>query len=104
MSPKKTILRAVRGASERDPGAPHVRPPTIPGYGTRPHRYQAAVNELLQARLLEGHKDADGHLTIALNEARRREVERLLRPLWARPVAWALLALLVAVGAGLAAA
>lgn len=41
-------------------------------------------------------------MTIALNEHRRRDVERMLRPLWARPPVWAALALLIAVGAGLA--
>lgn len=103
MSPKKAILRALQGASERHQGELHLRPPQIPGYAERPERYQEAVNELLQARLVEGRKDADGHLTIALNEHRRGEVERLLKPLWARPAAWAALALLVAVGAGLVA-
>lgn len=104
MSPKKTILRELQGAYERRSDSPHVRPPAIPGYADRPERYQEAVNELLQARLVEGRKDADGHLTIALNEARRTEVERMLRPLWARPTIWAVFALLLAVGAGLVAA
>jgi hypothetical protein len=101
MSPKKAILKALHGASEQHRDGPHVRPPQIPGYTERPERYQEAVNELLRERLVEGRKDADGHLTIALNQHRRREVERMLKPVWARPAAWAALGLLVAVGAGL---
>jgi hypothetical protein len=97
MSPKRAILTALKGASER-----HVRPPSIPGYAERPDRYQQAVNELLQARLVEGRKDAEGHLTIALNEHRRQDVERLLRPIWAKPVIWAVAVALLALGAGLA--
>jgi hypothetical protein len=97
MSPKKAILRTLSG------GGRQVRPPTIPGYTEHPERYQAAVNELLQARLVEGRKDADGHMTLALNEHRRQDVERMLRPLWARPAVWAVLATLLAAGAGVVA-
>ena len=102
MSPKKTILTALRGASDEQRGGTYIRPPSIPGYTERPDRYQQAVNELLQARLVEGRKDSEGHLTIALNDHRRQDVERMLRPLWAKPTVWALVVALVALGAGLA--
>jgi hypothetical protein len=102
MSPKKTILRELQGAAGTRSDTAYVRPPAIPGYAERPERYQEAVNALLQARLVEGRKDAAGHLTIALNQARRSDVERMLRPLWARPAIWAVFALL-AVGVGLVA-
>lgn len=95
------ILEALRGASERETSKPHIRPPEIPGYAERPERYQEAVNELLRERLVEGRKDDDGRMAIALNEHRRRDVERMLRPIWARPVVWAAAVLLAAVGAGL---
>jgi len=95
MSPKKAILSALEGASE-------LPPSSLPGYAERPERYKEAINELLRDRLLEGRKDADGRMTIALNEHRRREVERMLRPLWARPAVWAAIALLLALGVGLA--
>jgi hypothetical protein len=94
MSPKKTILKALKAA-------PELRPPTIPGYVEQPARYQEAVNALLRDRLVEGRKDAEGHMTIALNEHRRGDVERLLRPLWARPALWAALGALVVAGAAL---
>ena len=102
MSPKKAILRALKGAHDVHRGEAHVRPPSIPGYSERPDRYQEAVNELLRARLVEGRKDAEGHLTIALNEHRRREVDRMLKPLWAKPAVWAVVVVLLALGAGLA--
>lgn len=101
MSPKKAILEALRGASEGATSKPHIRPPQIPGYAERPERYQEAVNELLRERLVEGRKDDDGRMAITLNEHRRRDVERMLRPIWARPEVWAAAVLLTAVGAGL---
>ena len=103
MSPKKAILTALKGASDVRQTGSHVRPPTIPGYRERPEQYQQAVNELLQARLVEGRKDAEGRLTIALNEHRRHEVERMLRPLWTKPAVWALVVALLVLGVGLAA-
>jgi hypothetical protein len=96
MSPKKAILRALAGA-------PDLHPSSLPGYREEPERYQEAVNELLRDRLVEGRKDPEGRMTIALNQHRRRDVERMLRPIWARPAVWAALAILLAVGAGLVA-
>jgi hypothetical protein len=40
-------------------------------------------------------------MTIAINEHRRREVEKEIKPVWARPAVWAVivvLVMLVAVG------
>jgi hypothetical protein len=89
MSPKKRILSELRSTLDRSPDAPHVRPPSLPGYAEQPERYQSAVNELLRQRLVEGRKDAAGHMTIALNVHRRGDVERLLRPVWTHPAVWA---------------
>jgi hypothetical protein len=100
MSPRKTILREL-SRSAAGAGA-FTRPASIRGFADHPDRYQKAVNELLQARLVEGRKDDDGHMTIAINEARRGEVERELRPIWARPALWAVVILITALGAGLA--
>jgi hypothetical protein len=100
MAPRKTILRALAGAESG--AASFTRPSSIPGFSEAPEKYQKAVNELLSARLLEGRKDADGNMTIALNEHRRADVRRELRPLWARPALWAVVAAVVAVSAGLA--
>jgi hypothetical protein len=103
MSPRKTILRELDRARREQPSSPALRPSTLPGYADRPDRFQSAVNELLQARLLEGRKDNEGRMTIALNEHRLADVKKELRPLWAHPAVWALLALaIVAVGARLA--
>jgi hypothetical protein len=103
MSPRKTILRELsRAHKQAAEGDAHRRPAAITGYGANPERFQKAVNDLLQARLLEGRKDADGHMTIALNAHRMREVERELRPIWARPAVWLAVALVLAIGAGLA--
>jgi hypothetical protein len=100
MSPRKTILREL-SRSAAGAGS-FTRPASIRGFSEQPDRYQKAVNELLQARLVEGRKDDEGHMTIAINEARRGEVQRELRPFWARPAVWAVLVLVAAVGAGLA--
>jgi len=100
MSPKKAILQALKGAESAQPQS-SVRPPTIPGYSDQPERFQRAVNELLQARLVEGRRDADGHMTLALNHHRRADVDRILRPVWTRPGLWAGLALVAALSAWL---
>ena len=95
MAPRKTILRELSKAGAGS-GAVYARPSTIPGFSDAPDKYQKAVNELLQARLLEGRKDDQGHMTIAINEARRREVEKEIKPVWARPSVWAAIVLIVA--------
>jgi hypothetical protein len=101
MTPKKTILRALSRSYDPSGGASHVRPATIAGFAAEPERYQRAVNELLRARLIEGRKDDEGHMAIALNAQRMDDVRRQLRPAWAHPAIWAAALLLGAVGAGL---
>ncbi|MDA0329480.1 MAG: hypothetical protein O2958_10790 [Gemmatimonadetes bacterium] len=101
MSPRKTILRELSQPRTTN-GPAYTRPSTIKGFSAAPEKYQKAVNELLQARLVEGRKDDEGHMTIAINEHRLQEVRRELRPVWARPAVWAAIAVLVALGAGLA--
>ena len=103
MSPRKTILRELSQAREQ--GAERTafsRPSTISGFVDEPDKYHKAVNELLQSRLVEGRKDEEGHMTIALNSRRLQDVRRELRPIWARPTVWTVIAILLAVGAGLA--
>ena len=88
MTPRKTILREVaRAASGSAPS--YIRPAAIPGFEHEPEKYQKAVNQLLRDRLLEGGQDEDGRMAIALNEHRRHDVEKELRPVWARPTVWA---------------
>ena len=102
MSPKKRILREL--ALVHEPGTPYsfVRPADIPGYGDAPERYQGAVNDLLKERLIEGRTDGEGRMSIGLNEHRMKDVRRALRPIWARPEVWAAVAIVIALGAGLA--
>ncbi len=103
MSPRKTILRELARQHEAT-GGQYTRPGTIPGFSRQPEKYQKAVNELLSARLVSGHKDEEGHMAIALNERRLKEVKRELRPIWAHPAVWVVLVValvLTAVGTGL---
>jgi hypothetical protein len=102
MSPRKTILRELsREQSNND--SRYQRPSTLAGFSSAPEKYQKAVNELLSSRLVDGHKDAEGHMAIAINEHRLSDVQRELRPVWARPAVWAMVAaLVIAMGAGLA--
>lgn len=98
MSPKKTILRELSRSGENQ----YTRPSTLPGYNQAPDKYQKAVNELLSERLLEGRKDDEGHMAIAINQHRRKDVDRQIRPVWAHPAVWAAVLVIVAIGAGLA--
>jgi hypothetical protein len=103
MSPRKTILRELSRKYEQNSGQALTRPADIGGFGTDPEKFQKAVNKLLQDRLIEGRKDQEGHMALALNGHRLGEVRRELRPLWARPSVWAVVVLVaVAVGAGFA--
>lgn len=99
MSPKKTILRALTSTHEQSGGAAFTRPSTIDGFSREPERFQKAVNELLQARLIEGRRDSEGHMAIALNSHRMGDVHKLLRPGWTHPAVWSGVALMVAVAA-----
>ncbi len=102
MSPRKTILREL-SRGEAAAGSTYTRPSSIDGFSEAPEKYQKAVNELLQSRMVEGRKDDEGNMTIALNEHRMPDVKRELRPIWARPAIWvAVILIVVAVGAGLA--
>ena len=97
MSPKRSILRELGSAH-----AP-IHPSQVPGFTAQPDKYQQAVNELLRDRLIEGHRDDGGRMAIRINEARRHDVERQLRPAWTKVAIWvALLGAIVAAGAGLA--
>ena len=87
MSPKKAILRELSRQYEANDGQ-YTRPGSIPGFSQQPEKYQKAVNELLSARLVSGHKDEEGHMAIALNNNRLKEVKRELRPVWAHPAVW----------------
>ena len=98
MSPKKTILRELARTGEDQ----YTRPSSIRGFNEAPEKYQKAVNELLRERLLEGRKDEEGHMAIAINAHRRKDVDRHLRPVWAHPALWAAVLVIAAIGAGLA--
>jgi len=94
MSPKKAILRELSRKHEAERGA-FTRPATLQGFSDYPEKYQKAVNELLAARLVDGHKDGDGHMAIAINAHRVKDVQREIRPVWAHPAVWVVLALVV---------
>jgi len=96
MSPRRTILRELK-LHRGNGGDGYIRPAAIRGFDADPSRYQSAVNDLLREQLINGRKDEDGRLAIALNERRLPEVRRELRPLWARPGVWLAL---IAVSAG----
>lgn len=98
MSTRRTILRELSRNGHNGNG--FTRPGSLSGFASKPERYQAAVNQLLQERLINGTKDEDGRLAIAINEHRLDDVRREIRPLWTRPVAW--LGVLVVIAAAAA--
>jgi hypothetical protein len=84
MTTRRTILRELSRRHQQEAGA-YTRPGTIAGYDQQPTRFQNAVNALLQERLINGTKDGDGRLAIALNVQRIDDVNRELRPWFTRP-------------------
>lgn len=101
MSPKQRILHELALVHEPGTTYSYVRPADIPGYAEAPERYQGAVNHLLKERLIEGRTDGEGRMSIGLSEHRMKDVQKALRPIWARPEVWAAVAIVLALGAGL---
>jgi hypothetical protein len=99
MSPKKTILKTLSETYRSQGPERLVRPNTIPGFDQSPEKYQQTINALLSTRLIEGMKDSEGRMAIALNGQRIVDVEKELRPLWAHPGLLAVLAALALVAA-----
>jgi hypothetical protein len=100
MSPKKRILKTLADHHRTNGNDSLVRPATIPGFNQAPEKYQKTINALLRERMIEGMKDAEGHMAIALNTHKEKDVRRMLRPVWAHPAILVLLALFaVATGA-----
>ena len=95
MTPRKTILQELDRV-HRDGGVA-TRPSAIQGFSGNASKYQAAVNDLLKAQLINGMKDGEGHLAISLNPHRAGEVKKELRPFLARPGVWLGLTLVGAV-------
>ena len=100
MSPRKTILRELDQLHSDEGSGHYARPSAMPGFGKQPSRYQEAVNGLLNERLIDGKKDEEGRMAIALNPHRLATVQKELRPWFARPTIWlGVFALGVLVGA-----
>lgn len=96
MSARRTILRELRARHERG-DAGYLRPAAINGFNDQPSRYQEAVNQLLQERLINGTKDDEGRLAIGLNTHRIAEVRKELRPVYARASVWVACIVVIAV-------
>ena len=100
MSPRKTILRELDQLHSDETGGRYARPSTMPGFGEQPSKFQEAVNGLLKERLIEGKKDDEGRMAIALNPHRLATIRKELRPWFARPIIWlGVFALGAAIGA-----
>lgn len=89
MPPRKTILRELSRSFDPQAERAFTRPTEISGFAQEPEKYQKAVNELLSARLIEGKKDGEGRMAIALNSHKMAEVRKELRPVWSNPILWA---------------
>jgi len=100
MSPRRTILRELSRQNGEATANGYTRPANIAGFAEKPARFQAAVNELLQERLINGTKDEEGRLAIAINAQRLKDVRRELRAWWQRPATW--IVAVLALGIGLA--
>ena len=88
MSPRKTILRELDQLHDGEGAGRYTRPSAMPGYGGNAAKYQEAVNGLLKDRLIDGKKDEEGRMAVALNPHRIAEVRKELRPWFTRPMTW----------------
>ena len=99
MSPHKTILKKLDQIHDGEGAGRYTRPNTLPGFSGKAAKYQEAVNGLLKDRLIDGKKDEEGHMAIAINPHRITDVRRELRPWFARPATWFAVVAMVALGA-----
>ncbi len=88
MSPRGTILRELNQLHSGQGHGRYARPSEMRGFGEHPSKYQRAVNGLLEERLIDGKKDEEGRLVIALNLHRLATAQREIRPWFARPAIW----------------
>ena len=88
MSPRKTILQELNERHSDEGNRRYTRPSAMRGFGRDPSKYQRAVNGLLEERLIDGKKDDEGRVVIALNPGRLATVKKELRPWFARPMIW----------------
>ncbi|MGD2121025.1 MAG: hypothetical protein PVJ76_04740 [Gemmatimonadota bacterium] len=86
MSPKKTILKTLSELRIEEGASSSIHPSVIPGFQAHPGKYQEEINSLLKDRFIEGTRDSEGKMAISLNPHRARDVQRILRPIWAHPV------------------
>jgi hypothetical protein len=70
VSPRKTILRELNQLHSDEGNRRYARPSAIPGFGEQPSRFREAVNGLLNERLIDGMKDEEGRMAIALDPHR----------------------------------
>ena len=96
MSVRRAILRDLNGRHQAGE-AGYIRPVNITGFSAQPSQYQTAINSLLQDRLINGTKDGDGHMAVALNTHRLADIRKELRAWYVRPAAWLVAAVVVAV-------
>jgi hypothetical protein len=95
MSARKRILRELDRLYGGDGSGRYARPSAIAGFTAHEAKYRAAVNQLLQDRMIDGMRGPDGHIVIALNSHRLSDVRKELRPWWASPLFWTIGTLIV---------
>jgi hypothetical protein len=87
MTLRRTILSDLHNRHKNgDTG--YIRPTGVPGFTVQPSQYQVAINQLLSERLLNGSKDSEGRLVIALNAGRLADVQKELQPWFLRLLPW----------------
>jgi hypothetical protein len=101
MTPRKKILKTLSREHEKIGEPVFIRPGEINGFSENTAKFQRAVNELLKDRLIDGAKDEEGRMAVALNPHNLDGVRKELRPLWAKPGIWAMATVVVAVLVGL---
>ena len=78
MSPRKAILRELDQLHDGEGAGRYTRPSAMPGYGGKAAKYQEAVNGLLKDRPIDGKKDEEGRMAVALNPHRIAEMRKEL--------------------------
>lgn len=89
MSRRRKILRALERFHREQGDDAYTSPQALAGFDRSDPRDTAALNGLLQDRLIRGTTGADGTMAIAVARGRLAEVRRQIRPWYGRPLVWA---------------
>lgn len=89
MSRRKRILRELHRFHRERGKDSYTSPQALAGFDRNDPKDTAALNRLLQERMIRGTRGEDGAMAIAVAKGRLDQVRRMIRPWYGQPLVWA---------------